>query len=95
VGARPDVSLPPGAGARLDLSFAGRGRKAGFRFRHLPEGSIFDDAPVEHASLEELEGLAGNHVTKLYTGQAAHRRCAEWGWPWRRCSGAAALGWPS
>ena len=39
----------------------------------LPEGSIFDDAP-EHASLEELEELAGNHVTKL-----GKLRCAEWG----------------
>ena len=39
----------------------------------LPDGTIFDDAP-EHASLEELVELAGNHVTKL-----GKRRCAEWG----------------
>jgi hypothetical protein len=39
----------------------------------LPEGSIFDAAP-EHASLEELEELADNHVTKL-----GKRRCAKWG----------------
>jgi hypothetical protein len=37
------------------------------------EDTIFDDAP-EHASLEKLEELAGNHVTKL-----GKRRCAEWG----------------
>jgi hypothetical protein len=35
--------------------------------------TIFDDAS-EHASLEELEELAGNHVTNL-----GKRRCAEWG----------------
>ena len=39
----------------------------------LPEGTIFDDA-LEHASLEELEELAGNHVAKL-----GKWRCAEWG----------------
>ena len=39
----------------------------------LPEGTIFDDA-LEHASLEELEELAGNHVAKL--GKWC---CAEWG----------------
>jgi hypothetical protein len=39
----------------------------------LPECTIFDDAP-EHASLEELEELVGNHLTKL-----GKRRCVEWG----------------
>jgi hypothetical protein len=55
----------------------------------LPQGMIFDDAP-EHASLEELEELAGNHVTKRASGAARNG-----GWPWRRCSGVAALGWPA
>ena len=59
----------------------------------LPEGTIFDDAP-EHASLEELVELAGNHVTKL-----GKRRCAEWEVAMaalqRRGGGPAALGWPA
>ena len=37
----------------------------------LSEGAIFDDAP-EHASLEELVELTGNHDTKL-----GKRRCVE------------------
>ena len=39
----------------------------------LPECTTFDDAP-EHASVEELEELADNHVTKM-----GKRRCTEWG----------------
>jgi hypothetical protein len=39
----------------------------------LPEGTIFDDAP-EHASLEKLAELTGNHDTKL-----GKQRCAIWG----------------